>query len=66
MIKTATDRRQTSITRGQEREECAGSSADASFRDDAPQMKLNPDAIRPQRRERPGLDEDSERWDGLS
>jgi hypothetical protein len=66
MIKTATDRRQTSITRAQEREERAGSSANASCRDAALQMKLNPDAVRTTRRERPGIDEDPERWDGLS
>ena len=66
MFKAATDRRGLSTQRGDKRIEPAASSVETTRRDEALLIKLDPDAIRSIRGERPGMDEDPERWDGLS
>jgi hypothetical protein len=66
MIKTANIPRECSTARGGEQEIGAGSSVRPDRRVDRDRIKLNPDAIAPARRERPGTQEDPERWDGLS
>jgi hypothetical protein len=66
MFKTATDRRDPSSERCGARNEPAGSSASPPRHDGEIQTKRNPDAVRPSRRERRAIEEDPERWDGLS
>lgn len=66
MIETNTAQWESRAAAGLRARQAAGSSTSPSRTAELRQAKLNPDVMSPPRRERVGIDEDPERWDGLS
>ena len=66
MIETNTTQRESRAVAGLPARQAAGSSTSPSRTTELRQAKFNPDVMSPPRRERVGIDEDPERWDGLS